>query len=305
MASSGGGCPQLLLARERGAPPQPRLARGRPVEFTTLGELGWDESGELYTLPCPVALFFDVYCRDRSGWTHKWSGVHPLKSTYTTFTIPFSANSLGDKTTNATFYHHEAFECLPRYFFSADHDDERQWRFNVSAVTSRSAETLLLSSEMVPSKVVQAIEKKNLWEKDGGYGEFLREKKNFEGVIRSGKYNSMYSKSISRGRHRFNSKFQDKNLWRAYEERPDDPYGDRSIPSVTVKGIDWEGNVRDIDYPHYEMNYWLEKRVDGNDQLHMTLAFECEHMFWSDVMLRCSSERGVIGERLIKRSRLN
>ena len=63
-----GGWPRFLHARETSAKPQPRIERGKHVEFTTLGT-------EAVTT-VPIALIFDIHCDGRS----KWCGVHPLHS---------------------------------------------------------------------------------------------------------------------------------------------------------------------------------------------------------------------------------
>lgn len=107
-------------------------------------------------------LLLDIHCNGM--W--KWSTIIPVSSQeYNGFDsgehgsydlayiIPMCFDSLGDSTSSGTVYP-EWQEYRPkRYLLSTDSKDTRSWRFNLSVVSPRCSETLLVSQEVVPEIV--------------------------------------------------------------------------------------------------------------------------------------------------------
>mmetsp|Transcript_12555 Transcript_12555/g.25962 ORF Transcript_12555/g.25962 Transcript_12555/m.25962 type:complete len:354 (-) Transcript_12555:196-1257(-) len=283
----GGGFPKFLHARETSAKPQPKFERGKQIQFTTLG-------GERGTLSIPFALIFDIHCNGRP----KWCGVHPVNSgeiagvhqendegedVTMTGIYPQSSKTLGDKTDPSTIHSMDHGHRPSKYLFSADADDTRTWRFNVSVVSPWSAETLIISSDIIPRDVVEYVSEMNGWDEKSGYEDVCMLKEQLEETVQDGQFDEGESDHIKRRREFLDSiPYPDtEKLMRCSNLAPVTIL----VPLEPLKGLDEDGNTKQFELVKAHACYWLDKKNPKKERLHVTLDYYFEDSLWTDMIL--------------------
>ena len=287
-----GGWPRFLYARETRARRQPRMERGKHVEFTTIGDLK----------VTPFALIFDIHCDGMS----KWCGVYPFHSRTLgattavrgdedfgveedidlTMLYPISTKTLGDSTDASTIHPMNHHDRPPRYLLSTDAEDIRSWSVNVSLVSPLSSETLIFSiSDIVPKSITTYISKLDSWEDNSGYDDVERWKEDHEAGIRDGAWYADDEEYVEYRRKELGSiPRPNTKLLRCSELDPVTRSVVESDGDV-LKGLDEDGQTTTFPVVEARFCYWLDKRNPVNDRLHLTLDFYFEDGLWSGVFL--------------------
>lgn len=305
-----GGWSQFLDAREGSARPQPVIARGRPVHFTTISE----ESPPLISDDRRIVLIFDIHCDGKSAW----NAVYPLNESElgdlissdingeeveVSIVHPISSKTLGDATDAATIHPFEHTYKSTRYLLSTDTDDARTWRFNVSMVQRNCLETLIHSCSIVPANQKKYIDEYGAWEPNSGYHQVEQSRENMIAISEYGQKDY-----IEIQQRKFDSIAPDSNLFRCSDF---DVENVTRVPCAVLKGIGIDGDLIEFSRSiNFDFCYWLDERNTTKNRLHLTLDFSCPDSLFSDMIMHpqtkdvahpCSSSSS--GENAAKRLR--
>ncbi|GFH55365.1 predicted protein [Chaetoceros tenuissimus] len=261
-----GGLELFLHNRETGAPKQPNLFEfGKDVHYITLG----NEYSSV-----PFVAMFDIYCNGK----HVWNGVKPILASdlgnicypgdddddenYIDATIiePFSSNSLGDETDEATYHAFSHGFRVNKYLLSTDVNDTRTYTLNVSFLTPKSRETLVLSVDIEPQQVLKDIENKTTW--DDQHEMFA------EHIAGCGGVESEESQWYSLDKVLLDEKL--KRCSGFYWE----PKKGTKIMAVTKRNKLIECN---LDRNRFDICFWLDERDPSNKKFHVTADFSFEN----------------------------
>ncbi|GFH55366.1 predicted protein [Chaetoceros tenuissimus] len=242
----------FLHNREVGAPSQPNpLAYGKEIRYITLG----DEYKSI-----PILAMFDIYCDGQNIW----NGIRPISdddigciyfdgAQIKATRIPLlSSNTLGDQTDEAT-YHPSCYEYYPkRYLLSTNVEDTRTWRINLSFLTKKSSETLVMSWEFQPKEIMNlTYNKKSIW--DDQETELSDSIGSYIGVVLN------------------------KKMKRCSSCRKD-----AECMLLSKENSFVECNA---DYNHFDICFWLDERDPSNKRFHLTTNFVCENSFLGGMIL--------------------
>lgn len=270
-----GGLALFLHNRETGASKQPNLfAYGKDVRYITLG----NEYSSV-----PFVAMFDIYCNGK----HVWNGVRPILNSdlgnicypgddnlydgsYIDATIiePFSSNSLGDETDEATYHPFGHGFRVNKYLLSTDVNDTRTYTLNASLLTPKSRETLVLSVDIEPKQVLKDIENKTTWDN--------QEEMLARHIAGCGGVESEACQWYS-----LDKVVLDKKLKRCsgfYWE----PKEGTKIMALTKENQLIECN---LDRNRFEICFWLDERDPENKRFHVTADFSFENELLGGMIL--------------------
>ena len=161
-----------------------------------------------------------------------------------------SNNTLGDETDEAT-YHPVCYFIRPRrYLLSTNAEDTRTWTINLSFLTKKSAETLVVSWEFQPKELVSNT-LAHQW--DNQERQLSKSEGCCKGVL-------------------LNKKVKRCSWWEI---------------GANCKLLCKENEIIECnkEYNHFEICFWLDERDPGDKRFHINVDFICENSFLGGMIL--------------------